>query len=62
MVRNYNGWIIETTGGFMTLKRFIAHKSGQSHWAFRLKECKEFCDIRDNGEHIKKLYLEPLYI
>lgn len=62
MIRNYNGWVIEATGGFCTIKRFIAYKNGQSHWAFLLRDCKEFCDIRDGGGEIKNLYLEPLYI
>lgn len=61
MVRRYNYWTIVTEGGFMTIKRFIAHKGNQMHWAFRLKDCKEFCDIRDSGGQINKLYLEPLY-
>ena len=61
MIRKYNNWIVETTGGFFTIKRFIAHKDGQSHWAFRLKDCKEFCDIIDNGGEIKELYKKPLY-
>ena len=61
MVRNYNGWVIHAEGGFMTIKRFIAHKDSKSHWAFRLRECKEFCDIRDRGGEIGGLYLQPLY-
>ena len=60
-MRYYNGWIITTAGGFMTMKRFIAHKGELSHWAFLLRECKEFCDKRDNGETIRELYLKPLY-
>lgn len=62
MIRKYNGWTIETVGGHITLKRFVAYKNGKTLWAFRLKECKQFCDIRDNGGEINKLYLESLYV
>jgi len=65
MVRKHNGWIITATGGYFTLKRFIAHKGAKgeiTHWSFRLKDCKRFCDMRDNGETIDNLYLNPLYI
>lgn len=61
MIREYNGWIITTVGGFMTLKRFEARKGENWHWAFRLRDCRELCDSRDGGNPIKELYLRPLY-
>jgi len=61
MGRHYNGWEIITVGGFCTLKRYIASRGEQHHWAFRLKECKEFCDLRNANKEIGKLYLTPLY-
>ena len=62
MVRKYRNWVITTEGGFMTLKRFVATDGERTHWAFRLRDCKEFCDIRDAGGDIPRLFLEPLYI
>lgn len=61
MKREYNGWKILTTGGFSTIKRFIASRGDKNHWAFRLRDCKKFCDLRDNGGKIELLYLTPLY-
>ena len=61
-MREYNGWQIENVGGFCTMKRYIASKGNMWHWAFLLRECKELCDLRDNGKEIKELYLRPLYI
>lgn len=61
-MREYNGWSIETAGGFCTIKRYIARKGKDWHWAFLLRECKNFCDLRNAGKEIPKLYLTPLYI
>lgn len=61
MFRHYNGWRIIKEGGFCTMTRYSAAKSGQWHWAFLLRECKDFCDLRDGGKEIPKLYLESLY-
>lgn len=61
-MKQYNGWIIERTGGFCTIKRYVARKGNQWHWAFKLRECKHFCDQRDSGGTISDLYLKPLYI
>ena len=58
----YNGWNIIKMGGLCTMKRYHAQKDNNWHWAFLLRECKQFCDIRDNGGTIKDLYLKPLYI
>lgn len=60
-MKEYNGWQIERVGGFCTMKRYVASKNDKWHWAFLLRECKELCDIRDNGGDIKKLYLRSLY-
>jgi len=62
MVKYYNGWEISSEGGFCTIKRYVARKEDLWHWAFRLKDCKQFCDMRDNGGIIEQLYLKPLYI
>ena len=51
----YNGWIIELHGGFCTMKRYVASQGDRWHWAFLLRECKELCDLRDNGKEIKEL-------
>ena len=59
---NYKGWLIEKTGGFYTMKRYVALKGDRWHWAFLLRECKQFCDTRDAGGEIKDLYLKSLYI
>ena len=61
-MKKYNGWLIEAQGGFCTMKRYHATKGDKWHWAFLLRECKQFCDMRDAGGEIKKLYLSPLYI
>jgi len=61
MIREYNGWRIEKVGGFCTIQRYIAQKGNKRHWAFRLGECKSFCDLRDADIEISKLYLTPLY-
>ncbi len=58
---NHNGWRISSTGGFCTMKRFIASKGNLSHWAFLLRDCKHLCDERDAGREIPQLYLQPLY-
>jgi len=66
-LHKYNGWIITSEGGFITIKRFEATKLDEYdhnilyHWAFRLKDCKALCDKRDAGEEIGQLYLKPLY-
>ena len=64
-MRKYNGWLIETQGGFCTMKRYVASRGDKWHWAFRLYECKALCDKRDAGEDIGGiyggLYLRPLY-
>ena len=62
MIREYNGWQIEAQGGFCTMKRYVASRGDRWHWAFLLRECKGFCDIRNEGGNIKELYLKPLYI
>ena len=58
----YNGWQIIKLGGCCTMSRYHAQKGDQWHWAFLLRECKRFCDLRDSGAEISKLYLKPLYI
>ena len=66
---DYNGWRIETLGGFMTNRHYEAHKAlwKGDHWettfvwAFRLKEVVLFCDKLDLGESVEPLYLKPLY-
>ena len=60
-MKKYNEWYIEKVGGFVTTKRYIATKGTMWHWAFLLRECKNFYDIRDSGGEIKTLYLSPLY-
>jgi len=57
----YNGWDITKEGGYCTIKRYVASKGDLWHWAFLLRECKVFCDTRDNGGSIGKIYLKPLY-
>lgn len=57
----YKGWSINKVGGVITHKRYEAYKGDNWHWAFLLRECKELCDIRDNGGEISKLYLKNLY-
>ena len=58
----YNGWVIYATGGYCTIKRFVARKNGQSLWRFKLKEIPATCDAFDdpNGT-VDSLYLHPLY-
>jgi len=62
MARYYNGWQIETQGGFCTMKRYVARKGNQWHWAFLLRDCKGICDSRDKGIEPSRLYLNPLYV
>ena len=57
----YNGWSINKVGGFITIKRYVAQKQDNWHWAFLLRDCKKFCDDRDNGKEIEELYLRSLY-
>ncbi len=57
----HNGWKIQGVGGFCTVRHFWADNGNLSHWAFTLRECKQFCDQRDSGGEIKALYLKPLY-
>ena len=62
MDREYNGWLIRTQGGFSMVKHYVARKGDLYHWAFLLRDCKAFCDARDNGGDIGELYLKPLYV
>jgi len=34
------------------------------HWAFRLKDCKNICALRDMGREneVGAIYLKPLYL
>lgn len=43
------------------IRHFLARKEGFRHWAFKLKECKAFCTVRDNGGTIPEIYTRPLY-
>ena len=58
---HHNGWQIHGVGGFCTIRHFWAMKNELTHWAFKLKECKVLCDIRDKGEKISDLHLKSLY-
>ena len=58
---NHNGWEIHGVGGFCTVRHFWAEKENISHWAFKLKECKDFCDKRDIGEELNPMYLKALF-
>ena len=64
-IHKHNDWIIHSEGGFITMKRFVAHKEGHpfsySHWEFRLRDCKNLCDARDAGKPIPDLFLKSLY-
>ena len=65
-IHQHNDWEIESVGGHITMKRFIARKDlpdGEYlfHWTFKLKDCKVLCDERDAGKEIHPLYLKSLY-
>ena len=64
-IHEYNGWKIESVGGYSMMKHFIAEKGELWHWCFKLYECKEVCDLRDAGKENEieyfKLYTQPLY-
>ena len=57
----YKGWVIASRGGFCTMKHFVAQKNELWHWAFKLAQCLDFCDQRDNGLELNPLYLKGLY-
>lgn len=62
--RGYKGWLIETYGGHITIKRFVASRGTDFFWKFRLREVKADIDQQEktgNLDHIEELYRKSLY-